>query len=313
MVSAEHVAEHKPENKHASEPATGYFRSGLPYRRLGSGPRTLVVFEGQAFENKPMPSLMVAGLYRFLEQDYTIYSVNRKPGLPSGYTMQNMADDYATMIREEFGGPVDVIGVSTGGSIAQHFAADHPDLVRRLVLHSSAHTLGEACKALELHVAELARQRKWRKVFTAMLDFVFLPPTGIKRDVGRLAFWIAGFIRPLIPGMVPKDPSDFVITIEAEDKLHFKDRLSEITAPTLVVAGDKDPAYSVTLFRETAEGIPHARLILYPGMGHPAHGKHFHQDVLAFLKEDSASPNDRPQSSQQLQEQTHATVSTKVR
>ncbi len=286
MVSAEHVAEHKPDNTRASEPAAGYFRRGLPYRRLGSGPRTLVVFEGLAFANKPMPSRMVAGLYGFLENDYTIYSVTRKPGLPSGYSLHNMADDYAAMIHEEFGGPVDVIGVSTGGSIAQYFAADHPDLVRRLVLHSSAHTLGEAGKALQLHIAELARQRQWRNVFTAMFDFTFLPPAGIKREVGRLAVWIAGFVLALI---LPKDPSDFVITIEAEDKHHFKDRLSEITAPTLVVAGDKDPFYSVTLFRETAEGIPHARLILYPDMGHPAHGKHFRQDVLAFLKEDSPS------------------------
>jgi hypothetical protein len=36
---------------------------------------------------------------------------------------------------------------------------------------------------------------------------------------------------------------------------------------------------------ETAAGIPDARLILYPGMGHPASGKQFKQDVLAFLRE----------------------------
>ena len=292
MVSPEQVVEHKPEDQQVPKPAAGYFRSGLPYNRLGSGPRTLVIFEGLWFENKPFPRRMAALLnaYRFLEQDYTLYRVPLKPGLPNGYTMHNMADDYATMIKEEFGGPVDVLGVSTGGSIAQHFAADHPDLVRRLVLHSTAHTLGQAGRAFQLHIAELARQRHWRKVFTAMFGFVLLPPAGIKREVGRLALWIAGFVLALIPGMVPKDPSDMVITLEAEDKHHFKDRLSEITTPTLVVAGDKDPVYSATLVRETAEGIPHARLILYPGMGHAAHGKHFHQDVLAFLTEDLPRP-----------------------
>jgi pimeloyl-ACP methyl ester carboxylesterase len=309
MVSPAHVDEHKSEDKRAPEPATGFFRSGLPYSRSGSGPRTLVIFEGLGFENKPMPSRMAAGLYGFLEQDYTTYRVTRKPGLPSGYSMQNMADDYAAMIQEEFGGPVDVIGASTGGSIVQHFAADHPDLVRRLVLHSSAHTLGEAGKAVQWRIGELARQGHRREASTTMLGMI-LPPAGIKRSVGKLAVWIAGFMLALI---LPKDLSDLVITIEAEDRHHFKDRLSEITAPTLVVAGDKDPFYSVTLFRETAEGIPHARLILYQGMGHPASGKHFRQDVLAFLKEDSASPHNRPQSSQQLLEQTHATVSTMVR
>ena len=62
-------------------------------------------------------------------------------------------------------------------------------------------------------------------------------------------------------------------------------RLAQIMAPTLVVAGDKDPFYTEALFRETAEGIPNARLILYKGMGHPAAGKQFSRDVLKFLKE----------------------------
>jgi pimeloyl-ACP methyl ester carboxylesterase len=290
-VVIEHGVEQLPEDKQVPEPETGYFRGELPYSRSGSGPRTLVIFEGLGFENKPMPSLMAAGMYRFLDQDYTIYRVTRKPCLPSGYSMQNMSDDYAAMITEEFGGPVDVIGVSTGGSIAQHFAADNPDLVRRLVLHSTAHTLGAAGKAVQWRIGELARQGHRREVCTTMLGLI-LPPTGIKRSVGRLGVWIAGFMLPLI---LPKDLSDLVIAIEAEDRHHFRDRLSEITAPTLVVAGDQDPFYSETLFRETAEGIPHARLILFQGMGHPASGKLFRQDVLAFLTEDLARPTHRPQ------------------
>lgn len=128
-----------------SQKTAGYFRSGLPYNRLGRGPRTLVVFQGLLFENKPLTGLsarLMLSTYNFLLKDYTTYVVTRKPGLPDGYSMQDMADDYAAMIRKEFGEPVDVIGTSTGGSIAQHFAADHPDLVRRLVLHASAYTLG---------------------------------------------------------------------------------------------------------------------------------------------------------------------------
>ena len=268
-----------------SKAAAGYFHSGLAYNRVGHGPRDLVVFQGLLFENKPLPGLMVrflAGTYKFLEESYTTYIVTRKPGLPDGYSMQDMSDDYATMIKEEFGGPVDVLGVSTGGSIVQHFAADHPDLVRRLVIHSSAHTLNDAAKSVQMRIGHLARQRRWRAAYAAMVGFM-LPRNGIKKYVAKPVAWLGSLLGAIFGA--PEDPSDLVVTIEAEDKHNFKDRLAQITAPTLVVAGDKDPFYTETLFRETAEGIPNARLILYEGMGHPASGKQFSRDVLAFLKE----------------------------
>jgi pimeloyl-ACP methyl ester carboxylesterase len=81
----------------------------------------------------------------------------------------------------------------------------------------------------------------------------------------------------------PDDPSDLVVTVEAEDKHDFKDRLAEIRTPTLVIAGARDPFYTEALLRETASGIPDARLILYPGKGHAPAGKQFGQDVLTFL------------------------------
>jgi len=263
----------------------GYFHSGLPYNRLGHGPRTLVVFQGLLFENKPQPGIMVrlvSGMYKFLEEEYTTYIVPRKPGLPVGYTLQDMSDDYATLIREEFAGPVDLIGVSTGGSIVQHFAADHPDLVRRLVIHSSAYTLSDEAKRLQMNVGHLAQQRRWVKAYAVLFGSV-LPRKGVMKYLSKPIVWLGSLLLGLLGA--PKDPSDLVVTIEAEDKHNFKDRLAQITAPTLVVAGDKDPFYTETLFRETADGIPNARLILYKGMGHPASGKQFSRDVLTFLKE----------------------------
>ncbi len=255
----------------------GYFRSGLPYNRLGRGPRPLVIFQGLMFENKPQSGLMNA-MYNFLGEDYTVYSVLRKPGMPHGYTLGDMADDYAAMIREEFGGPVDVLGISTGGSIVQHFAADHPDLVRRLIIHSSAYRLSEPAKALQMEVGRLAGQRRWREAWATLLRFTLQP--------ARFAGPLAGFAALIMSLDTPKDPADLVITIAAEDRFNFRDRLAEITAPTLVAAGERDPFYTPALFRETAAGIPNAQLILYAGMGHPAGGKQFERDVLGFLREE---------------------------
>jgi pimeloyl-ACP methyl ester carboxylesterase len=263
----------------------GYFRCGIPYNRFGCGKRILVIFQGLLFDNKPLTGLMswkYAEMYDSLEQDYTIYLVSRRTGLPDGCSMKDLADDYAQMIKEEFAAPVDVLGLSTGGSIAQHFAADHPDLVRRLVIHSSAYTLSEGSKEAQLKVARLAKQRKWRAAFAAL--FGEMLPKGPAKYIFLPIFFLVSLLGASLFGK-PDDPSDLIKTIEAEDKHDFKERLHEIKAPTLVIAGAKDPFYTEELFRETSEGIEDARLIICKGKGHPADGKQFKNDLHAFLLE----------------------------
>ncbi len=103
---------------------SGYFRCGLPYNRTGHGPRPLVVFPGLTFENKPQFGML--SMYRFLQEGYTLLAVQRRPGMPVGYTLGDMGNDYATMIREEFGGPVHEIAAPTmvaGGAVVHRFVA----------------------------------------------------------------------------------------------------------------------------------------------------------------------------------------------
>ncbi len=242
-----------------------------------------MVFQGLLLENKPLTGISALGvnrIYRSLTAEHTVYIVTRKRGLPDGYSLHDMANDYAEMIRGEFGGAVDVIGTSTGGSIAQHFAADHPDLVRKLVLHSSAYVLNDVARQSQMRMGRLAQQRDWVAVCAESVRFI------VPRDrwFTRMGIWLGSL---LLSMTAPRDPSDLIATVEAEDKHDFTDRLREITAPTLVVAGANDPFYSERLFRETAEGIPNAHLILYPGMGHPASGRQFGRDVLNFLSDES--------------------------
>jgi pimeloyl-ACP methyl ester carboxylesterase len=66
-----------------------------------------------------------------LARVFTVYRVSRKVGLEPGTTMTDLANDYAQAIENEFGRPLDVLGISTGGSLALQLAADRPELVRR--------------------------------------------------------------------------------------------------------------------------------------------------------------------------------------
>jgi pimeloyl-ACP methyl ester carboxylesterase len=93
-----------------------------------------------------------------LAETYTITMLSRRSGLEEGYTTQNMSDDYADLIWDEFGGQVDlIIGTSYGGMIAQHFAADHPELCQRVVLLMAAHKISSPGQQLDFKFCRVAQ------------------------------------------------------------------------------------------------------------------------------------------------------------
>ena len=51
-----------------------------------------------------------------------------------------------------FGKPVDVLGASTGGSLALQLIADRPDVVRKAVVACAAYTLGPVAKQEQLEL-----------------------------------------------------------------------------------------------------------------------------------------------------------------
>jgi pimeloyl-ACP methyl ester carboxylesterase len=263
----------------------GVFGNGIPYVRFGKGEKPLLVFSGGPGNDLPsgfMLRMFKSGFKR-LAQNYMVFVVTRKFGLPEGYTTRDMSEDYAALIRDEFdGGPIDVVGVSYGGLIAQHLAADHPDLIRRLVIAMAAYKVGDEGKQLDMRFAELMSQGKTREASTTMISILY--PGGIKKHLFKFFMWLFG---SLIMSK-PTNPSDLLVEAKAECEHDSKNRLAEINVPTLVIAGNNDFYFHETLYRETAAGISTARLILYEGVGHMAIGKQFDEDVLEFLSDDGS-------------------------
>jgi pimeloyl-ACP methyl ester carboxylesterase len=126
----------------------GFLKRALPRLSFGDGP-PLVVSPGLGLSNanpagpQRWGSCSCSPLWRA----FTVHRVGRPVGLEPGTTMEDLANDYAGALEDGFGGPVDVLGISTGGSLAPQLAADRPGLVRRLVVAGAACRLSEHGRA----------------------------------------------------------------------------------------------------------------------------------------------------------------------
>ncbi len=264
--------------------ATGFSEEGLPYARMGTKSDIIFNLEALSFNQEPPSGFMLKQFIKASKpftDDYTVYLVGRRPNLPDNYLFDQMADDYAVMIRREFDRPVVVMGTSTGGQLAQYLAANHPDLVQKLVIISAAYRLSEKGVEIERSAAECFAQGKYAKALAVIIELIH--PPGLKRAFTKF------FIRLLGKWFIGKVeyPNDFVVEVRADREMNFKDRLAEISAPTLLLSGESDIGYTAEDVRATAEGIPDAELILYEGYGHNlamANSKQVTHDILKFLK-----------------------------
>lgn len=237
----------------------GHLTGGLPAVAVGSG-SPLVVLSGLSAEHAPPSSSeRWPPLHTFgppFQRRFEVHVVSRRAGLPPGTTMADLAEHVAIAIRSDLPAPVRLVGISTGGSIALQTAIDHPDVVDRLVVLSSACRLSDAGRTAQRLLARHTLEGRHRAAWAALAPML---ATGrVSRAVTTALLWSFG------PLSAPDDPGDMIATIDAEDTFDAEAELARIEAPTLVVGGARDGFYSPELFEATAAGIPDARLVLRP-------------------------------------------------
>lgn len=241
--------------------STGMLNDEIPYLAIGDGPPLVMAMGLTATHEVPtgMQRRMVLRSAIPLCSDFRVYVVNQKPGLRLGESMSEIAGYLITAIEKEFGEPVLLTGTSTGGSVALQLAVDRPDLVRALVVVASAYRLDPGGRELQRELARRTRAGDgaggWAQLMTAML------PTALQRPARPL-------VHRLVASMAPEDPTDLLVTLDAEDAFDVGQQLHRICTPTLVVGGGRDAFYPRELFEQTAAGVEDGRAHIYPDWGH---------------------------------------------
>jgi len=184
---------------------------------------------------------------------------------------------------------VDLLGFSIGSFVAQEIALIRPDLLRRLVLASSAPqgAAGMHGWAPEVIVAVGARETTAEGYIS-----VFFAPTDTSREAGRQA---AG--RIFGARATDRDEPTTWLTRQAQydavcawgiPNHSLLERVSAIELPVFVANGDSDPMILPRYSYLLAGLLPNARLTIYPDSAHGflfQHHGQFAAEVRAFLEE----------------------------
>jgi pimeloyl-ACP methyl ester carboxylesterase len=178
-------------------------------------------------------------------------------------------------------GPVDLLGWSLGGLVAQQVALNYPALVRRLIVAGSSP--GGISDGPKQHSKV---QQVMANTINSEEDFLFLffPETYTARAAGRDYYARLEQVRDRGPAVTA---ASFVNQIKAFSSWPgVRDRLGELKIPVLVANGQHDvmiPAYRSYVL---AQEVPNGKLVLYPDAGHAflfQHADDFAAEVDRFL------------------------------
>ena len=263
-----------------TKPQSGHLAGDLPFIRFGEGPRTLVIFPpiNDSLQDVTHGARFLGWYFRNLADESTVYLVSRKRWLPPGYTTREMAADYGRAFGRSIG-PAHVMGLSLGGLVAQHFAADHPEYVESLIIGVAARDLGAEGREIVRRWMDLASGGRWRELHAEMVVSMY---TGLRRPLYEL-------LARLIGGAAVRNPAareDFIASAAASLNHDAADKLETIGARTLVVGGAQDRLFPAPLQNDTAKRIPTAALELIEGVGHGAFDERkrdFDAAVKAFI------------------------------
>jgi 3-oxoadipate enol-lactonase len=183
--------------------------------------------------------------------------VGSSTGFPE--SLEQLADDIATVATQLTPEPVQLIGHSLGGVLVPLVAARFPGLVDSVMLMDTAPVYGERARAGFLWRAESVRtSKKVESILDTILPRSFCEKTWTTRpDV----------IAPFRAMLAAQSPEVYVKLCELAATADARTQLSSLAAPALLIVGGEDSSTTPTSMQSFADALS-APLVVVPDSGH---------------------------------------------
>jgi thioesterase CepJ len=219
---------------------------------------------GGAWELLGASQLRAAG---FQVTTFDSRGVGRSDGPPGPYSVEAMAKDTAGLITALDVGPVFVVGLSLGGSIAQVLAATRPDLVHAVVLWAAAGRSPAFFRRLQDVERELAESMPLPESWHLWQYLLISLPFDVLQNEDTVVEDVAELLRRGVEWSGDGRAGQFAADV-AWDTADHRELYPRIGCPCLVVAHEYDLIYPPRAGRQAAEAMPRARFIEVPGVAH---------------------------------------------
>lgn len=212
-------------------------------------------------------------------------------------TAESVIDPLAAAIEQLSDRPVTLIGVSTGGFAALALAARYPQLVRR-VISISGFARGRWIGSFGMLQAAARRGTLGEALFRSTAGMagrndlalrMFIATAGPGWSYGPIARYpyLDAVLTAMRPALAKLDAEAMLAYFAAMPEIDIGPLLPTIAAPTLLIAGGRDPIVPTAESRRAAAAIPNATLKIFPAAGHLPNFEHypeFCQLVRAWLR-----------------------------
>ena len=252
--------------------------SEMDYVVFGSGAEPLIILPGlgDGITTVKGKGFVLSRYYKAFSKDFRVYIFSRKQTMEKGYTTKDMASDQKMALERLGIKRAHIMGVSQGGMIAQHFAIDYPESVKKLVL---AVTVSRQNTDVQNAVNSWIKMAEENDYAALVMDTIKKTYTEKKQKELRL-------LSPIIKRVgKPKSFNRFLIQANACLTHDTYGDLGKINCPTLILGGGEDRVVGGGASKEMADKIENSRLIIYEGLGHGAYEeeKTFNHEILDFL------------------------------
>ena len=278
LLAQKILADVGPQIGHACEPAApgdaihpGVGREGMTHSapslhysvrapRNGKAPRKTVVLSHALGCDLTMWDQLANQLAvdcRVICYDHRGHGNSQAPAGP--YSIAELADDAARLLRELDSGPVVWIGLSMGAMVGQELALRYPTLVAALVIANATSVYPEEARAMWRERIATVRAKGVEAIADAVMARYFHSAFRTAQ-----AATVARFRRRL----TSTGADGYMACCAAVAGIDTTERLAQVGAPTLVIAGELDAGTPLAMSEAIVKRIPAARLMVLKNASH---------------------------------------------